>query len=242
MFRMLTGLGFALLIAANSSAGTISWGPATNTTDLSSISTMGSLVRAFDSGGLGTTVNGVAFAKAGGVGDDVYAAIGSAIFGGFDGNADLADLDALLRTADYVDPPANTSPTVISLTGLASGDLYQIQLFFMDQRGSFSSPRCGGCNDRQMTFTSGPNSVTLDADPENTLASPFGQYVLGVFTADSSIQAFEVTGVGLLDSGTPVSLRQVNAWQLRAVPEPSCVLLLGLVVPYVVRQRRNARA
>lgn len=236
-------LSAVALVSSPTIASTITWGPATDTTSASDVSTTGSLVKAFDSGGLGTTVNGVTFAPAGNGGDDVYAAIGLGTFGQFDDLADLGNLDALLRTGNYTAPPQNTPPTIMSLSGLVSGTQYQLQIFFMDQRGSpFSPPAgCVGCNDRQVTFTSASNSVTLEADPGNTSSAPFGQYVVGAFTADSSTQAFGVTGAGFDQFGTPVSLRQVNAWQLRAVPEPASVTLLAFGVSLLALLRRKLR-
>lgn len=240
-------LSAAALVASPTIASTITWGPATDTMSASDVLTTGSLVKAFDSGGLGATVNGVAFATAGNSGDDVYNAIGSATFGQFDDNADIGGLDTLMRTANYAAPTQPSPPTIISLTGLVPGTQYQLQFFFMDQRGSpFSPPAgCVGCNERTVTFTSASNSVTLAADPGKTLGAPFGQYVVGTFNADSLTQAFGVTGTGFDISGTPLSLRQVNAWQLRTapVPIPAAFWLFGSALAGlgVIGKKRSAR-
>jgi hypothetical protein len=197
-------------------------------------------------------VNGVVFAPAGGVGDDIVDAIGNAAFDQFDDDANLgdADLDLLLRTANYASANGSLPSSIITtvvLTGLDVGQAYELQLFFMDQRNSPSSPpnSCVGCADRFLTLASGINSVILDADPGNTLSTPFGQFALGTFTADSATQAFDVSGGTLFDPfwGAPVSNRQVNAWQLRAVPEPTTfsLLALGMSLVAVIGRRKMTR-
>lgn len=254
----LSALSAIFVCASVAQAATVSWGSATNTTGASSVLTTGSIVKAFDSGGSGATVNGVTFLAARGAGDDIGAVLlGS--FDVFDDNADLGDagLDLLLRTGDYLAnvgslPSAIT--TLIELTGLQVGKTYQLQLFFMDQRNSPSSPpnSCVTCADRQMTFESGANSVTLDADSGNGLGAPFGQYVIGTFIADSTTQGFGIRGGIDFDPfwNAPVSLRQVNAWQLRVlddaapVPLPASapLFLLGSALVAVCRRRLSKQA
>lgn len=244
-FALLSTSAIAFVVAATAGASTITWGPATDTTGPSNISTTGTLVKAFDSGGSGVTVNGVLFAAAGGAGDDVFTALSAGTFTQFDDNADLGDanLDTLLRTGNYLAPLGSPPPTVITLSGLTSGLQYELQLFMMDQRNSPSSPPagCAGCADRTTTLTSGANSVALEADPGNTAGSPFGQFALGTFTADASTQTFEVTGTCVF-FGSECSLRQVNAWQLRAVPEPASAALLALGVSLLAWKRRIVEA
>ena len=105
-FAFLTGSAIVLIVAATAGASTITWGLATDTTGPSNISTTGTLVKAFDSGGSGVTVNGVPFAAAGVAGDDVFTALSAGTFTQFDDNANLgdADLDTLLRTGNYLAP------------------------------------------------------------------------------------------------------------------------------------------
>jgi hypothetical protein len=193
-------------------------------------------------------VNGVVFASAGSTGDDVFAALGGGAFDQFDDNADLGDpgLDLLLRTGDYsssVGSLPSSIVTTVTLTGLEVGMTYELQVFFMDQRNSPSSPpnSCVGCADRFLTLTSGSNSVTLDADTGNTLAAPFGQFVLGTFTADSVTQTFDTTGGALLDPfwNSPISNRQVNAWQLRVLPEPGPLAMLAAAAAVSLLRRRR---
>jgi hypothetical protein len=213
------------------------------------ISTTGTLLKAFDSGGAGATVNGITFAAGETAGDDViFPRSHSSYFFAYDDNADLGDvgLDALLRTGAYSQNGWVPGTEAISISGLSIGTQYELQFFFMDQRGSYSSPPQGckgldpggaSCNDRTVTFSSGSNSVTLEADPDNnSSAAPFGQFVLGYFTADATFQGIEISG--------PV-VQQVNAWQVRVVPEPEtyALALLGLVgVRFLVRRRKAASA
>lgn len=248
MQRLLVALSLVVAAAGPVSASTITWGPASDTMGPTAISTSGTLVKAFDSGGAGATVNGTTFAAGGTAGDDVDPSPNGSTFYAFDDNADLGDvgLDDLLRTGAYAQQIGRPGTEAFSLSGLSIGTQYELQFFFMDQRGSYTSPPFGckgldpggaSCNDRAVTFSSGGNSVTLEADPDNNSSTaPFGQFVLGYFTADATSQGFEISG--------PV-VQQVNAWQVRVVPEPEsyAMMLVGLgIVGSVVRRRRTASA
>lgn len=231
---------FTLGFITTANAATISWSGATDTTSASDISTVGSLVKAFNSGGASTTVNGVTFSTFGTSGDDIYNSFDT-VFSPpgtnnvFDDLADLGALDLLLSTANFLGTPNGTH--TIALDGLTAGINYELQLFFTDQRGSITSlpAGCVGCNDREVTFTSGANSVTLEADPGNDSAAPYGQFTLGFFTADAASQTFTISGV---------EVQQVNAWQLRtsAIPVPAAVWLFssGLVGLISIAKRKQA--
>ena len=222
----------------SASAATITWGDATNTTTTADISAAGNLVKAFNSGGAAITLNGVTFSQFASTGDDVWDSF-NALFPGqvgtnsvFDDLADLGALDPLLRTANFLAPVGGGSH-VITLSGLNTGSEYEIQIFFTDQRGSITSPPggCLGCNDREVTFTSGASAVTLEADPGNAPTSPFGQFTIGRFTADASTQEFTISGP---------EVQQVNAWQLRApIPEPATVWLFGAGLGVLAVMRRS---
>jgi hypothetical protein len=126
------------------------------------------------------------------------------------------------------------------LTGPVFGKRYELQIFFMDQRGSWNSPPQGcyrldpggmSCNDRTVTLSSGSSFVTLEADPDNdSSTAPFGQFALGLFTAEATFQEFVHSG--------PV-VQQVNAWQLGMdpIPEPSAWTLLAAGLVAVVWRR-----
>jgi hypothetical protein len=242
-------LALLAVSASSSFGGTISWGSPQDTLGPASVSTSGTLVKAFDSGGDGALVNGTMFAAGATAGDDIVlsaAPTGGSTFYAFDDNADLGDvgLDELLRTGDYAQRIGGGGSVSVVLSGLVVGRQYELQIFFMDQRGSWNSPPQGcfgldpggmSCNDRTVTLSSGSSHVTLEADPDNDSSkAPFGQFALGVFTADASFQDFVFSG--------PV-VQQVNAWQLRmdAIPEPSAWVLLATGLIAVVWRRRTLR-
>ena len=225
MARILAAFFSAVLMAASAGASTITWGPATDTTGPSDVSLAGFLVTAVDMAGVGATVNGVAFQNGFSGPPHAFSGLVNRNFAFADG-ADLGDPDftELLRTAGW----SGRGPGDITLTGLTPGFTYDLQIFFMDQRGC--------CNDRHVTLTSGLNQVTLAADPGNGLGAPFGQFTIGTFVADAATQ-------GLAISGEVVT--QVNAWQLReiAIPEPGSLLLVGSGVTLLAqRRRRTSRA
>jgi predicted porin len=79
------------------------------------------------------------------------------------------------------------------------------------------------------------NSVTLDTNLTDTDGG-LGQFVTGTFTADGTTQEIVLTGVGVAN---PI----INAFQIRAVPEPAtCVLALaGLACGGYSMWRRRGR-
>jgi PEP-CTERM motif len=248
MRRLFLALSLLAASAGPSFGATISWGSARDTLGPMSISNSGTLVKAFDSAGAGAAVNGTWFAAGGTAGDDIVLSsspTGGSTFDAFDDNADLGDvgLDDLLRTGDYAQRIGSGGSVSVMLSGLVIGKRYELQIFFMDQRGSWNSPPQGcyrldpgrmSCNDRTVTLSSGNSSVTLEADPDNNSSTaPFGQFALGVFTADASFQDFVYSG--------PV-VQQVNAWQLRMdpIPEPSAWAMLATGLIAVVWTRRMA--
>lgn len=248
MRRLFMALSLLAASASPSFGGTISWGSAHDTLGPASVSKWGTLVKAFDSGGAGATVNGVWFAEGATAGDDMVlssAPYGGSTFYAFDDNADLGDvgLDTLLRTGDYAQQIGGGGSVPVMLSGLVIGKRYEVQIFFMDQRGSWNSPPFGcygldpggmSCNDRTVTLSSGSSSVTLEADPDNNSSmAPFGQFALGVFTADATFQDFVMSGS---------VVEQVNAWQLRMepIPEPAEWALLAMGLIALVWGKRTA--
>jgi hypothetical protein len=250
MRRLFIALSLLAASASPAFGVTISWGSAHDTVGPASVSKWGTQVKAFDSGGAGATVNGVWFAEGGTAGDDMVlssAPYGGSTFYAFDDNADLGDvgLDTLLRTGDYAQRIGGGGSVSVALSGLVVGKRYEVQIFFMDQRGSWNSPPFGcygldpggmSCNDRTVTLSSGSSSVTLEADPDNdSSTAPFGQFALGVFTADATFQ--EIVFAGSV-------VEQVNAWQLRMepIPEPSEWALLAIGLISLVWGKRTALA
>jgi hypothetical protein len=59
------------------------------------------------------------------------------------------------------------------------------------------------------------------------VAGSVGQFVLGTFTADATTQSISFQGFG---AGTNFGSTQINAVQLRAVPEPAGLALAALAI------------
>lgn len=123
--------------------------------------------------------------------------------------------DDLLNSADW----GLTTAGTLVLSGLTSGQDYLVQLLSVDNRGANAG-----------------KTLSVDSGPSVTYCSSTGGYWLftGTFTADAGTQT-----IGLLNStGNP----QVNAYQVRVIPEPGTIALLvaGLVglLCYAWRKRK----
>jgi hypothetical protein len=120
------------------------------------------------------------------------------------------------------------APDAITMTfgGLSTGQQYLFQWW---------ASNAGNIPPVNSVSASATNSVTLDANLTNT-GGGFGQFVTGTFTADGATQAIVLAGVG----GQPL----INAFQIRAVPEPSTLAMafagLGFAGYSVFRRRRRA--
>jgi hypothetical protein len=115
-----------------------------------------------------------------------------------------------------------------TLNGLTVGQQYELQFWVADYRQFPPNTYA-----RSLTLTAGNTSGALtylqtDGSGLN-LGSISGSYILGTFTADNSLQTITIT------AGDSV---QLNALQLRAIPEPSAALLGGLGMLALLRRRR----
>lgn len=171
----------------------ISWNAAQDTAAASDIRTDGSLVMAQNEGGSAVAVNGVPFEAANSLGMAFSGALEGAITGD-------TGLDGLLNTLSY----GGGTSTSIDLGTFTPGSVYLVQVFFTDQRSSF--------NDRIMRFSSstGTGTVDVEADPDNTTASPWGQFASGTFTADG-------TDPDLILAPQGFGNAHITAWQVRLV-------------------------
>ncbi len=120
-------------------------------------------------------------------------------------------------------------PDAMTMTfgGLSPGQQYLFQWWASNARNT------PVVNTATATAT---NSVTLDTNLTDTDGG-LGQFVTGTFTADGTTQEIVLTGVGIAN---PI----INAFQIRAVPEPStCVMALtGLACGgYSMWRRRTER-
>lgn len=209
----------AITIAGTASAANIIWQSPQAIAASTDVSTQGTLVQARSQGPT-VTVNGVSFSPAAGnytstgfnAGHNDY--LPMSFIGAND--TEGQNYATLLDTAHYMSPNGAASFTFSNLT---IGQNYLLQFWVADYR---NSPE-----DRQLTLTAGNTSGVLH-HLNNTGIQ--GSFVIGTFTADALSQTVNVS-----DTHEP----QINAVQLRAIPEPSSALLGGLGLLALFRRRRN---
>ena len=245
----------ACVVAGQANAGPappITWGSATNISGDSDVSTAGTLVYAYNIGGVGVsspTVNGVSFASyafpAFGAGT-ASVTVGNLMFsespGRLWGNNSLgsvsnpysslsAGYQALLGSGGGADNPATIT---VTLGGLTSGTQYQLQVWS-------SNPSNGNLPGtflaiQDTIFSSSTNQVTLDINTTNA-AGGLGQYVLGTFTAAGVSQTFTINSVS---SASPL----ISAIQLRdltPIPGPGGVAVAAIAGTVLSCGRRRRR-
>ena len=160
-------------------AAPITWGTPTNTTGKSNL-IEGSVIHAWGGGSAATINNGGASGTSSYTFSNVTysnftfapATTGLPFADASNGAASTGDvnMDSLLKTLTYTNTGTTTGTQTIS--GLTSGETYQIQIFFNDQR-----------NNRSMTFGDGTTTVVVSGQGAN-----WGQHVIGTFTADATTQ------------------------------------------------------
>jgi len=218
-----------LLFATQAFGATIIWGTPTdvNVNDASQVSTAGILFAAESIYGNQTstpiTVNNVTFTDTSAIAIDYfgYQAYGSTTSG--------INYQTLLAGGEYLQNGQSAGGLGIHLSGLSSGQDYQIQLWTTYWVGQYPTHFSNNT----------PNPVTdAHATPESGLlmqgfggASP--QYILGTFTAGGTTQDvyfYGSNGYGLF-----------GALQVRAVPEPQTWALaaLGLFAVFFRRKSRQ---
>lgn len=244
-------------IQTTSNSPVVTWSPAQNISGDSDVSTLGTLIYAYNIGENGqstppavtsTTVNGVSFSAFAfpenyttnnvTIGDLTITEDPSQLWAwnelGYNSGA-IAGLSAgyqsLLGSGGSAGAPGTMT---IKLGGLTLGQDYLVQWWSND-----SAMLSGGSVFSQTSAIGNPSNVTLDSNTSNTVGA-LGQYVIGTFTAISPFASFDLNGTG----GYPL----INAIQVRnitsaAVPEPgrvaASILLLAGIGGYVWLKRRK---
>ena len=228
---LLCGLG------AHSHAASIVWGAPTNISGDADVLTTGTLVGAFNLGGPSnvpsTTVNGVTFNPFNIPNGTATTTIGNFSFFVNNGvasntlfgsssppfNALSASYQTLLESGerDFGGDP------VLTISGLIIGQSYVFEWWANSSNSSTPSSFT-------TTATSG-NAVTLITNTSGTDGG-LGQYAIGSFVANSTSQVITFSGSD--------SFRLVNAFELRAVPEPSIWAMVAIGAGVLLALRRRS--
>jgi hypothetical protein len=218
----------------------VTWGAPTNITGNSDISTLGTFIAAFNMNGSAVVLNGVSFAPFAITSQTTSATNGNYMIlenpghllaesGLGSSSAPFSSLSASYQTllSTAVSSDDNNTITLL-MNGLTIGQSYQFQWWLN------ASSDLGSGSGFRTTASSG-NNVTLDDNVTNAQGG-VGQYALGTFTAVSSQQAISFFGTDGTQAPT------IDAFQLRSIPEPSSIDLLGIAgllggATFLVRHR-----
>lgn len=241
--RRLTVLAlFAVpMLASAAGAATISWGPATTIVGDSDVSTLQTPVYAYrfasDTANTSAVVNGVTFnafqipfnsgpLTQGNV--SVRETNGPSWGLGFGQGfaAPYTSLSAGYQTLLSEFASSGVQEAIeVTMGGLTVGQTYQVQAWSNTSR------------DGATLVTSLDGTRLLDANTTD-LEGGLGQYAIGTFVADATSQIFTNSAVEGRIVGPFGTIPALNAFQLRAVPEPTSMLVLGAAGAMLARRRR----
>ena len=242
--KKLLAAGIALFCAANAPSAlagaegsVINWGTPAAISGETDVRTNGSLVAAFNMNGNAVSVNGVPFASwtfpfmatTTTMGNFTitespghllaYSNLGSASspFAGLTSN-----YQTLLSSAVSSD---DNNAITLTINGLTLGQQYEFQWWL-------NASQYNGTGSGFRTTAAAPLSVSLDDNTSNAIGG-VGQTVVGTFTAGDVFETITFTGTDGTQAPT------INAFQLRAVPEPSSLGLLALGALFASAARRH---
>lgn len=243
----LVALTLTTLALPSAHAAPITWGTPQTISGDSDVVTTGALVYAYNLGPsnvASSTVNGVpfsafAFPSISGNASGTSVTVGSVTISEFpgdlvawntlgSGSAPYANLSSAYRVLlDSCGSSGQPNTITLSLGGLTNGQQYAFQWW-----ASNAAP----LPPFAAVAADATNAVTLDSNLTNA-AGGLGQFVTGTFTADGVSQSINFNAVG---GAGPL----INAFQVRAVPEPStCAsLLAGLACGGFSMWRRRSQA
>lgn len=207
MKKLITAATLALAAGALtnlSHAAPISWSTPLDTADASDIVNNGVFVEAFNmgAGASDITVNSVDFAATNAI---LSLSAGASFLNG--ATSGDAAYDDLLDSLDY----GNGTSYSFDIGGgnLKIGTKYTIQAWFTDLRGC--------CSGRTMVLgDGGANTVGI-----NATGGGLGQFAIGTFIADATTQTLSLASPGFRNV-------HLNAYQVREVPVPATLVLMGL--------------
>ena len=253
-FRIPLAIVMVLAATACLKAATITWFGPQNITGNTDVKTNGTLFQASNFGSASaTTVNGVTFS-----GFSVGSGTDSITIGKFNlvgtgtqvagkalrqatfssGSAPFSTLSGsyqnLVGPGIYSQngvPVGSPATITVTINGLSIGQQYDVQYWVNDSRGVQDTTQ------RQVQIGSQLLSLNTSGTTGGT-----GQWILGTFVASGTSQSFDVTGVS---SGTIGPVAYAGAMQVRAVPEPSTIIMAAsgsLAILGLIRSRRKRLA
>ena len=246
-------LAGVLALTVTASAANITWQAPVNITGDSDVKVSGTLDRAFHftAGGVGSvTVGTVTFAEFVVTGAPISITVGNTVLSNINGgnvsgqsnaftsvaapfSALSSSYQSLLKSAAYTN--GNTNVLRLTLNGLTIGQDYLFQSWVNEPRGNSI------VSTRTETLTGGTNTSAVVTYNTTQAEGGTGQYLVGSFTATAATQAIDYQA--LAHPAPEYTSTQIQAFELRATPEPTSAALVGLgTLLLAARRRRSAQA